>query len=208
MTRPAAKTAYSVHPSVPYAQAIIANLPTKTGHSLDEWTELLNRDTTGDAKARRDWLKATHGIGSTTAWMIAQASVGQGAEGWDADVYLATATHYVEAMYEGKAPLRPLFDALLEMARSLGADVRICPCTTIVPLYRTHVFAQIKPTTKTRVDLGLALKGVDRALPERLIDTGGLAKNDRITHRFGLSSVDDIDKEVGEWLRVAYELDD
>ena len=207
MSGPAASKAYDVHPSVPYAQAIIANLPTKTGLSLDGWTELLNRDTKGDAKARRDWLKATHGIGGTTAWMIAQASVGQGAEGWDADVYLATATRYVEAMYEGKAPLRPLFDALVEMARSLGTDVRICPCTTIVPLYRAHVFAQIKPTTKTRVDLGLALKGVDQALPERLFDTGGLAKNDRITHRFGLSEVDDIDVEVGEWLHVAYELD-
>lgn len=208
MTRPTANTAYSVHPSVPYAQAIIANLPAKTGHSLAEWTALLNQDTGGDAKARRDWLKATHGIGGTTARMIAQASVGQGSEGWDSDAYLAAANRYVETMYEGKAHLRPLFDVLVTMARSLGEDVRICPCTTIVPLYRTHVFGEIKPTTKTRVDLGLALKGVDRALPDRLIDTGGLAKKDRITHRFALSSVDDIDEELGEWLSLAYGLDE
>ena len=207
MPRPTANTAYSVHPSVPYAQAIIANLPAKTGHSLAEWTALLNRDTAGDAKARRDWLKATRGIGGTPARMIAQASVGQGSEGWDSDAYLAAAAGYVETMYEGKESLRPLFDALVKMARSLGADIRICPCTTIVPLYRTHVFGEIKPTTKTRVDLGLALRGVDGPLPENLIDTGGLAKKDRITHRFALSSVDDIDGDVREWLGVAYGLD-
>ncbi len=128
-------------------------------------------------------------------------------EGWDSDAYLAAAAGYVETMYEGKESLRPLFDALVEMARSLGADIRICPCTTIVPLYRTHVFGEIKPTTKTRVDLGLALRGVDGPLPENLIDTGGLAKKDCITHRFALSSVDDIDGDVREWLGVAYGLD-
>lgn len=127
MSRPAASTAYSVHPSVPYAQAIIANLPAKTGHSLAEWTALLSQETAGDANARRDWLKATHGIGGTTARMIAQ-----GSEGWDSDAYLAAANRYVETMYKGKAHLRPFFDVLVAMARSLGEDVRICPCTTIV----------------------------------------------------------------------------
>ena len=85
--------------------------------------------------------------------------------------------------------------------------MKACPCKTIVPLYRSHVFAEIKPTTKTRIDLGLALEGVARELPERLIDTGGLAKKDRITHRFAVTSVDEVDGEVGESLRVAYELD-
>ena len=92
-------------------------------------------------------------------------------------------------------------------ARSLGADVKVCPCETIVPLYRNHVFAQIKPSTNARIDFGLALKGGPKKLPKRLIDTGGLAKKDRITHRFALTSVDEIDDEVGKWLSTAYELD-
>jgi len=40
-----------------------------------------------------------------------------------------------------------------------------------VPLYRNHVFAQIKPTTKTRIDNGFALKDTKPA--GRLIDTAG-----------------------------------
>jgi hypothetical protein len=93
------------------------------------------------------------------------------------------------------------------LGRSLGADVKICPCETIVPLYRNHVFAQIKPATSTRVDFGLALKGGPKKLSKRLIDTGGLAKKDRITHRFAITSVDEIDAEVETWLATAYELD-
>jgi hypothetical protein len=39
------------------------------------------------------------------------------------------------------------------------------------------------------------------------VDTGGLAKKDRITHRIELQSPAEIDREVGKWLRTAYELD-
>ena len=44
-------------------------------------------------------------------------------------------------------------------------------------------------------------------ITERVNDTGGLKKGNRITHRFPITSVDEIDEEVERWLRVAYELD-
>jgi hypothetical protein len=37
------RIAYSVHPAVEYLQAIVANLPEKTGHSLDEWIALTKK---------------------------------------------------------------------------------------------------------------------------------------------------------------------
>ena len=40
-----------------------------------------------------------------------------------------------------------------------------------------------------------------------LIDTGGLAKKDRITHRIELASPAQIDGEVKKWLKTAYDLD-
>jgi hypothetical protein len=83
--------------------------------------------------------------------------------------------------------------------------VKACPCQTIVPLYRKHVFAQIKPTTRTRIDFGLALK--DTPASGRLIDTGGFAKKDRITHRIPITSLSEIDDQVKYWLKVAYDLD-
>src|SRR5689334_8591059 len=120
--------------------------------------------------------------------------------------YLESAERDVEEMFAGgKAQLRPLYDALLKLGLKTGKDAKACPCKTIVPLYRKHVFAQIKPTTRTRIDLGLALK--DTKVPKRLIDTGGLAKKDRITHRIEITSVNDIDAEVKKWLKIAYDMD-
>ena len=75
-------------------------------------------------------------------------------------------------MFAGKkATLKPIYDELLELGLGLAKDVKACPCQTIVPLYRNHVFAQIKPTTNTRIDMGFALKATKAT--GRLIDTGG-----------------------------------
>jgi hypothetical protein len=116
------------------------------------------------------------------------------------------AEQYVEAMFAGKkAALRPIYNALLKLGLGLGKDVKACPCKTIVPLYRNHVFAQIKPITQARIDFGFAL-GNMRAMG-RLIDTGGFAKKDRITHRIPISRPEEIDDEVNHWLRTAYEMD-
>jgi hypothetical protein len=129
--------------------------------------------------------------------------------GWndgDQDTYLKSAEGYVEEMFAGgKAKLRPLYDKLLKLGLKIGKDAKACPCQTIVPLYRNHVFAQIKPTTQTRIDMGFALG--DMKSTGRLIDTGGYAKKDRITHRIPISSMDDIDDEVKHWLKVAYDRD-
>jgi hypothetical protein len=120
--------------------------------------------------------------------------------------YLAQAEQWVEKMFAGpKAALRPLYDELLRLSFSLGGDDTASPCQTIVPIYRKHVIAQIKPSTRARIDFGLALGG--RAAEGRLIDTGGFAKKDRITHRIPITSAADIDAEVKRWLRVAYEGD-
>jgi hypothetical protein len=40
-----------------------------------------------------------------------------------------------------------------------------------------------------------------------LIDTGGAAKKDRITHKIEVTSVDQVDAELVKWLQVAYDLD-
>ncbi|HEY2116058.1 MAG TPA: DUF5655 domain-containing protein [Candidatus Angelobacter sp.] len=196
---------YDVHPSLGMYQSSLAALKEKTGRSLAEWVKFVNKEGPATEKERRAWLKAEHGMGMNYAGWIAEHSVGKGDDG-NPETYLKQAEEFVEHMYSGtKEPLRPIYDELLALGRSLGNDVKVCPCKTIVPLYRKHVFAQIKPTTRTRIDLGLALK--DTKVPKRLIDTGGFAKKDRITHRIEITSPKDIDAEVKKWLKIAYGMD-
>ena len=118
------------------------------------------------------------------------------------------APKYVDDQYAGKKEaLRPIYEQLLEHAAKLGADVKACPCKTMVPLYRKHVFAQLKAASNSRFDLGLALTHYKGKPPKRVVATGGLAKKDRITHRIALTSTKQIDQEVRKWLKTAYELD-
>ena len=187
-------------------QKWIAELPEKTGRSLDQWVKLVRKSGPSSEQARREWLKAEHGLGTNSAWWIAERAEGKNPEDSDPDAYLQAASGYIEAMFTGpKSALRPLYDQLLMLGLGVARDVKACPCKTIVPLYRNHVFAQIKPATRTRIDMGFALK--DLKPTGRLIDTGGFAKKDRITHRIPISSSDDIDDEITHWLKFAYELD-
>ncbi len=200
---------YSVHPSVEIVQDWVASLKSKTGRSLEEWLVFIKKQRLKDVKAAREWLKAEHDLGTNSAWWLAERALGvEGAEDDNPETYLEMAEKYVEDMFAGgKAGLRPIYDRLLELGLSIAKDVKACPCKTIVPLYRKHVFAQIKPTTRTRIDLGLALAEHKGKLPSRLIDTGGLARKDRITHRIEITAVGDIDKDVEKWLKTAYGLD-
>jgi hypothetical protein len=210
LAKPASKTKsiYGVHPGVLMIGKWIADLKQKTGRSLDEWMKFIKQEGPLTESARRDWLKHEQVLGTNYASWLAAQSVGKNDETSDPAAYLRAAERYVDQMFAGKKEhLRPIYEALLKLGLSMGRDTKACPCQTIVPLYRHHVFAQIKPTTQTRIDLGLAL-GDTKKTPKRLIGTGGFAKKDRITHRFEITSPKDIDDEVKRWTKVAYDRDE
>src|SRR5262249_39276794 len=125
----------------------VATLKDKTGRSVDEWVKLIRKSGPPTEKERREWLKQEHGLGTNSAWWLAERAEGKGGEEDTPEAYLRAAEGYVEKMFAGpKGELRPIYDALLKLGLSMGKDTKACPCTTIVPLYRNHVFAQIKPT--------------------------------------------------------------
>lgn len=202
------ESVYGVSPGVAVMQKWVAGLKEKTGRSLEEWVTLIQKEGPKDEKPRREWLKTKHKLGTNSAWFLAERADGRGDEEDSPEIYLKTAVKYVEEQYSGpKEKLRPIYDELLRLGKSMGEDAMACPCKTMVPVYRNHVFAQIKPTTNTRIDLGFALAHYKGNLPKRLIDTGGLAKKDRITHRIEITSADQIDAEVKKLLKIAYDLD-
>ena len=197
---------YDVHPSIAYVAAIVSNLKEKTGKSLDEWSDLIHSEQLSDP---RGWLKMK-GLGTQQAELVARRAAAAHGHAFDdtPEGYLAAAAGYVEAQYGGrKALLRPLFERLVTLARSLGPDVKVSPCETIVPFYRHHVFAQVKPFA-SRLDLGLALG--DPATVEdpsgKLKDTGGFKKKDRITQKLELTTEADLEVAL-RWLERGYERD-
>ncbi len=176
--------------------AILAKLPEKTGRTLAEWTVLVEAAGPMEKKARVARLKAEHELGTVTAQVIVGKIDGS------VDVY-EDQEGLVNGQYGGpKAALRPLYETLIAMGRALGEDVTVKPCRTYVTLSRRSQFAVIQPTTRTRIDLGLSLRGVDCDLTP----VKNLGGGEAITHRIPVAAAADIRPAVRKWLTKAYTL--
>ncbi len=197
---------YDVHPGVAMIQKWVIDLPEKTGRTLQQWADLVNDLGPKVRKERIAYLKEKHGLGTNTATHIVEYATNS--QTWDGDptVYLQQAVKYVDEMFGGaKAELRPIFEKVMIAARKLGKDVKLCPCKTIVPIYRNRVFAQLKPATKTRLELGLVLQ--DIPYNGLLMRNPRANEKDRIQHMIPLVTSADVTEEVLGWLRTAYDQD-
>lgn len=114
-----------------------------------------------------------------------------------------TSEDAVEAQYaSGKVALRPIYELLVQVAQGFGTDVELAPRKTYVGLSRKKMFAVIRPSTKTRVDLGLKLK--EKSGTDRLIEAPGFGSGS-ITHKVAITSREDVDDELVSWMKEAYD---
>lgn len=174
---------------------MIANLKEKTGRALPEWVALARASGLGKHGQIVAMLKADHGLGHGYANLVAQsAQQGEAPAPGGEDL--------VAAMYAGeKQALLPVWAAIEKAVRAFGGDVEVSPKKTYVSLRRSKQFALVQPTTKTRVDVGLCLKG--EATGPRLEAAGSF--NSMVSHRVRLEKPADVDAELVGWLRQAYE---
>ncbi len=180
------------------AQKMIANLPERTGRSLEEWLVLLaDRETEKHGQIVK-YLKGehavTHGFANLIAHCHLDPSYRPGAATSEEDL---VATQYSGA----KEALLPIYRTLVEAVEGFGQDVELAPKKAYVSLRRRKQFGLVQPSTRTRVDVGLVLRGVPAG--ERLEAAGSF--NSMVTHRVRLQEVSEVDDELRGWLRQAYE---
>lgn len=170
------------------AASMIKNMPEKTGKTLEDWIKIVTDSGLSKHGEIVKMLKSEYGMTHGFANLVSHKSRDTGE---DIDL--------VAAQYAGaKSGLKPIHDALVDLAKSLGDDVDIAPKKSSVSLRRKKQFALITPATKTRIDLGLALKG--EPAEGRLESYNAMC-----SHRIRLESVDDIDGEVTDWIKTAYD---
>lgn len=172
--------------------SMIANLPEKTGKSLPEWIEVLSATGLEKHGEQVKHLKAEHGVTHGFANLIAHETRAASAGGQPEPEDL------VAAQYSGKKePLRPILDAVLAATSGFGGDVEVSPKKRSVSLRRSKQFAVVQPSTNSRVDVCIQLKG--ESATDRLKAAGGMT-----SHKVGVTSVDQVDDELVGWLRDAY----
>ncbi len=177
-------------------QTMIENLKKNTGKSLDQWVAMVHK--LGEKKHGEvvSWLKTEHGMGHGFANLVALAAksgVGKDAPAGD---------DLVAAMFAGeKSTLIPIYDKLIKACTAFGKELEISPKKTYVSLRRAKQFGLIQPTTKTRLDVGINLKG--KPSKGRLEASGSF--NAMVSHRVRVESAADVDKELIDWLKEAFE---
>lgn len=174
---------------------MLANLSNTTGKSADAWAKIVAKSKLEKHGEIVAMLKADHGITHGYANLIAHHARGSltapKTESGDPS----------EGQYDGaKAALKPIYDKLVATCQGFG-DIELAPKKGYVSLRRNKQFATIHPSTATRVDLGIQLKGVD---PKGRLEAAG-SWNGMVSHRVRLEKAADVDAELKAWLKKAYD---
>ncbi len=176
------------------AATMLRNLPDKTGKSLNAWHAILKKSRLEKHGQLVAFLKAdhnvTHGFANLIVTKFRESTKPKGESDW------------VAIQYSGaKTELLPIYEKIIEVVQKLGSDIEVAPKKTYVSLRRAKQFALVQPSTKTRIDLGLNLSGTK---PTKRLEFSG-SFNAMVTHRVRLESTTDVNKQVADWLSMAYE---
>lgn len=177
------------------AQSMIANMPAKTGKSLDQWLKVVSTSKLGKHGEIVKLLKSDHGVTHGFANLIAHEHLAKGAPA-------ASDDNLVANQYKGaKERLKPIYDAVTAMVGKFGGDVEVSPKKTYVSYRRNKQFALIQPSTRDRIDVGINLKG--EPVTDRLEASGSF--NAMCSHRVRLTEKSDVNAELKRWLKKAYD---
>ena len=176
-------------------QTMIRNLEEKTGKTLAQWVKIVNASKLTKHGEIVNFLKKDHGLTHGYANLAAHNAK-------ESDASFSSGDDLITTQYAGaKAPLKPIYDALLAAIQKFGSDIEVAPKKAYVSLRRSKQFAIIQPSTATRVDVGINLKGVTTT--DRLEPSGSF--NAMVSHRVRMSKKDEVNKELIGWLRKAYD---
>ena len=170
---------------------MIDNMPEKTGKSLNEWKVILKEKSFTKHSEGVKYLKTEHNVTHGFANTIVTLSKDEN----------TSENRLVETQYKGKENLLPIYNELISFIEKLGSDITITPKKGSVSIIRKRQFVLIKPATKTRIDMGFKLK--DKPTTERLENSDPFGT--MCTHRVKLSDRNEIDNELKEWIKEAYE---
>lgn len=178
------------------ANSMIQNFKEKTGHPLEHWLKIAAKSGLQKHGQLVKMLKSdhqmTHGFANLVAHKYLKSDAGSAAPETDlvADQYS-----------KGKEDLRPIYDQLVGEIQKFGNDVELAPKKAYVSIRRKKQFALIQPSTKTRVDVGIKIKGKE---PSGKLEASG-SWNSMVSHRVRLTDTSEIDDDLISWLKEGYE---
>jgi len=177
----------------------LRNLQARSGKTLEQLYAVIRNSGLRKHGAIRDMLKRDHGMGHGDANVVTTVFL-RSEEGGASGGRPETLDQALDAIYSGtRASLRPIHEELLRAIATFG-EFEIAPKKAYVSLRRKKQFATVGPATKSRVDVGLNMKGV--AATPRLVE---LPAGQMCQYRVQLTNVREINEELVGWIRRAFD---
>jgi predicted transport protein len=173
---------------------MIENLHKNTGKTLEEWIRIVNDQKLTKYGDMLKFLKEGHSLTHGFANLIVLKAKGSDAGS------VENKDDLISKQYHGKEHFKPMYDKLLSEILLFGEDIEIAPKNAYVSLRRKKQFAILHPVTKTRFEVGINLKG---QLPQGKLEVIN-SSNSMCSHKINLTDIKDIDKDVIEWIKTAY----
>jgi hypothetical protein len=177
----------------------IENIQKKTGKTLDELNALIQSSSLTKHGEIRSMLMDKLGLGYGDANSLVHFLLKSDAQRAAQEKGLSTAD-VLDEIYSGpKTNLRPIHEKLMDAIEQFG-EFEIVPKKGYVSLRRKKQFAMLGPATNTRFELGINIKSLET--DERLIaQPSGSMCNFKVR----LSDLSQVDEELVEWVRQAFE---
>jgi predicted transport protein len=173
----------------------VKNLEEKTGKKITEWIKIANGSGFEKHGEILSFLKTTYDIGHGYANLVVHYAKQShaGAE--------SNETDWISEQYKGKEEIKNWYDKLMKSVGTLGKDIEISPKKAYVSLRRKKQFAILQPSAKTRLDVGLNIKGL---APVGKLEASG-SWNAMCTHRIKVEDATGINDELIGWIKQAYD---
>jgi len=173
---------------------MIENLQKNTGKTLEQWIEIVKAQNIAKHAEIIKFLKENYQLTHGFANLIALKANRTDANSADDQESL------IIKQYQGKEHFKPIYDQLISVIKNFGTDIEIAPKNTYVSVRRKKQFVILNPASKTRFEIGINLKGHEpkgKLEPEK--------PNSMCSHKINIGNMTDIDKEVLDWIKTAYD---
>jgi len=177
----------------------LRNIQTKTGRALEQIYDLIRQSGRARHGEIRDFLKEELSLGFGDANTLANLYLKSGAVG-GTSAPEPSLDDAIAQIYAGpKTSLLPIHERVMAAVTAFG-PFEAAPKKAYLSLRRKKQFAMVGPATKTRVDIGINLKGVPATSRLVALPPGGMCQ-----YKVGVSSAEEVDAELTGWLRQAYD---
>ena len=176
------------------AAKMIENLKINTGKSLEQWITIVRAKKISKHSEIIKFLKQEHSFTHGFANLIALKTRES-----DADSF-KNKDDLVDLQYKGKEHFKSLYDKLVAEIEQFGNNIEIAPKKAYVSLRTKKQFAILNPVTKSRFEIGLIIKDQKGEGVLEEIKTS----NSMCSHKINLSSIEEINHEVMNWIKIAY----